>query len=86
MLSDEAADLKRGSVSDFLLAEHSVVDPQICVTLPPGPTGYTGMDTLTHAIEAYTNRFAVPLIYYMAHAGRAAKTAAVTGEKCEITS
>ena len=29
---------------------------------------------------------AVPLIYYMAHAGRAAKTAAVTGEKCEITS
>lgn len=62
VLSDEDADLKRGVVSDFLLAEHAVVDPQFCLTLPPGPTAYTGMDALTHAIEAYTNRFAVPLI------------------------
>jgi alcohol dehydrogenase len=62
VLSDEAADLKRGIVSDFLLAEHAVIDPQLCLTLPPGPTAYTGMDTLTHAIEAYTNRFAVPLV------------------------
>jgi alcohol dehydrogenase len=62
VLSDEAADLKRGVVSDFLLAERAVIDPQFCLTLPPGPTAYTGMDTLTHAIEAYTNRFAVPLI------------------------
>jgi alcohol dehydrogenase len=62
VLSDEVADLKRGVVSDFLLADHAVIDPQLCLTLPPGPTAYTGMDTLTHAIEAYTNRFAVPLI------------------------
>ncbi len=62
ILSDVAADLKRGVVSDFLLAEHALVDPQLCITLPPGPTAYTGMDTLTHAIEAYANRFAVPLV------------------------
>ena len=62
ILSDEAANLKRGIVSDFLLADHAVVDPQFCVTLPPGPTAYTGMDTLTHAIEGYANRFAVPLV------------------------
>lgn len=62
VLSDEAANLKRGIVSDFLLADHAVIDPQLCRSLPPGPTAYTGMDTLTHAIEAYTNRFAVPLV------------------------
>ena len=62
VLSDEDADLKRGIVSDFLLTEHAVIDPEFCITLPPGPTAYTGMDALTHAVEAYTNRFAVPLI------------------------
>ncbi len=62
VLSDESANLKRGIVSDFLLAEHAVIDPQLCCTLPPGPTAYTGIDTATHAIEAYANRFAVPLV------------------------
>jgi len=62
ILSDEEAHLKRGIVSDFIIADRAVVDPELCITLPPGPTAYTGMDTLTHAIEAYTNKFAVPLI------------------------
>ena len=62
VLSDEAHDLKRGIVSDDLLADYALVDPELCLTLPPAPTAYTGMDTLTHAIEAYTNKFAVPLI------------------------
>jgi alcohol dehydrogenase class IV len=62
IFSDEAANLKRGVVSDYLLAELAVVDPQFCLTLPPGPTAYTGMDALTHAIEGYANRFAVPLV------------------------
>ena len=62
VLSDESHQLKRGIVSDHLLADHALVDPELCLTLPPGPTAYTGMDTLTHAIEAYTNKFAVPLI------------------------
>jgi alcohol dehydrogenase len=62
ILSDEGANLKRGVVSDCLLAEQAVIDPQLCLTLPPGPTAYTGMDTLTHAIEGYANRFALPLV------------------------
>lgn len=62
ILSDHEARLKRGIVSDSLIANAAVVDPELVVTLPPGPTGYTGMDALTHALEAYTNRFAVPLI------------------------
>lgn len=62
VLSDEEHQLKRGIVSDHLLADHALVDPELCLTLPPGPTAYTGMDTLTHGIEAYTNKHAVPLI------------------------
>ncbi|MAV37560.1 MAG: alcohol dehydrogenase [Planctomycetaceae bacterium] len=62
VLSDEDHELKRGIVSDHLLADYAIVDPELCLTLPPAPTAYTGMDTLTHAIEAYTNKFAVPLI------------------------
>lgn len=62
VLSDTANQLKRGVVGDYLIADHAVIDPEMCVSLPPGPTAYTGMDTLTHAIEAYTNKFAVPLI------------------------
>lgn len=62
VLSDEEKNLKRGVVSDHLVADVALIDPELCVTLLPGPTAYTGMDTLTHAIEAYTNRFAVPLI------------------------
>ena len=62
VLSDETNQLKKGLVSPYLLANRALVDPEFCLTLPSAPTAYTGMDTLTHAIEAYTNRFAVPLI------------------------
>ncbi|MEX0642028.1 MAG: iron-containing alcohol dehydrogenase, partial [Pirellulales bacterium] len=62
VLSDEEQDLKIGIVSDYLLADHAVVDPQLCASLPPEPTAYTGMDALTHAIESFTSRIAVPLV------------------------
>jgi len=66
VLTDETQDLKRGIVSDFILPSHAVIDPQLCISLPPGPTAYTGMDTLAHAIEGYANRFPLPLIDGMA--------------------
>ena len=62
ILSDEEKNLKRGVVSDCLYADVAVVDPELCLTLPPGPTGYTGMDAFAHALESYTNVNAVPLI------------------------
>ena len=62
ILSDREQHMKKGIVSDHLIADVALVDPELAVTLPPGPTAYTGMDALTHAIEAYTNRFAVPMI------------------------
>ncbi len=62
ILSDTEAHLKKGIVSRRLYADVALVDPDLTVSLPPHITAYTGVDALTHAIEAYTNRFAHPLI------------------------
>ncbi|WP_262316716.1 iron-containing alcohol dehydrogenase [Lacticaseibacillus parakribbianus] len=38
----------------------AVLDPVLARTMPQKITAYTGMDALSHIIEAYTNRFAQP--------------------------
>jgi len=62
VLSDEAAHLKKGVVSEHLYADVALVDPTLTVGLPPHITAYTGIDALTHAIEAYTNKYAQPFV------------------------
>jgi len=45
------------AVSDFhLVPKYAVLDPLITVGLPPHITATTGMDALTHAVEAYVGR------------------------------
>ena len=61
ILSDEAAKLKRGVVSPRLLPKTAILDPELCVSMPPDVTAYTGVDALCHAVEAYTSRRAMPL-------------------------
>jgi alcohol dehydrogenase class IV len=53
ILSDTKAKLKKGIVSPTLFPEVAIVDPRLTVGLPPSVTAFTGMDALTHAIEAY---------------------------------
>ena len=43
-----------------LVPKYAVLDPQLTVALPKEITAHTGMDALTHAIEAYTNHFCSP--------------------------
>ncbi len=62
ILLDEKDNLKKGIVSPFLIADAAYVDPQLTVTVPAKVTAETGMDALTHCIEAYTNKFAHPII------------------------
>jgi alcohol dehydrogenase len=62
VLSDKSEQLKKGVVSDHLYADLAVIDPELMLGLPARITAYTGMDALTHAIEAYTNRHAHPYI------------------------
>jgi len=53
ILSDTKEKLKKGIVSPALFPEVAIVDPKLTVGLPPSVTAFTGMDALTHAIEAY---------------------------------
>ncbi|GAB4284600.1 MAG: iron-containing alcohol dehydrogenase [Deferrisomatales bacterium] len=55
ILSDEAAQLKKGIVSDFLLPRAAVLDPELTLGLPPPVTAATGLDALIHAVEAFTS-------------------------------
>ena len=62
ILLDERDHLKKGVVSPFLLADVAYVDPKLTWTVPAKVTADTGMDALTHCIEAYTNKFAHPSV------------------------
>lgn len=62
ILLDERDHLKKGIVSPFLIADAAYVDPRLTWSVPTKVTADTGMDALTHCIEAYTNRFAHPAV------------------------
>ncbi len=61
ILTDTEAKVKKGIVSPFLYGHVSIVDPELTHSLPPAITAATGMDALTHAIEAFTSVKANPL-------------------------
>lgn len=62
ILEDEAAQLKKGVVSPHLVPDFAYLDAQLTISMPARVTAATGIDALTHCIEAYTNRFAHPLV------------------------
>ena len=62
ILLDERDQLKKGIVSPYLIADAAYVDPKLTWTVPAKVTADTGMDALTHCIEAYTNKFAHPAV------------------------
>jgi alcohol dehydrogenase class IV len=62
ILLDEGANLKRGVISPHLVPDVACVDPSLTCSVPPAVTAATGLDALTHCIEAYANVFAHPLV------------------------
>ncbi|MBO9640643.1 MAG: iron-containing alcohol dehydrogenase [Siphonobacter aquaeclarae] len=62
ILIDDADHQKKGIISPFLVPDVVYVDPLLTVSVPPAITAATGLDALTHCLEAYTNRFAQPLV------------------------
>lgn len=60
---------KKGIISPFLVPDIVYVDPLITVSVPPAITAATGLDALTHCLEAYTNKFSQPVIDMYAYEG-----------------
>ncbi len=52
---------KEGMNSPYLYPDLALLDPELTLTLPPGPTATTGLDALCHAIESYTSINASPM-------------------------
>jgi alcohol dehydrogenase class IV len=50
-----AQGVKKVIVNDYTMPEVAIVDPSMTCDLPPRMTADTGMDALSHAIEAYTH-------------------------------
>jgi alcohol dehydrogenase len=61
ILSDRARRLKLAIISKALIPDASLIDPWPLTTQSPEVTAATGMDALTHAIEAYVSNASSPL-------------------------
>jgi len=88
VLSLKSLHTKKGIVSRYLVADVAMLDAELTLGLPTHITAATGMDALTHAIEAYVSRFAQPLTDYFAleaitRLGRSLRTAVHFGANIE---
>ncbi len=61
VIYDEDNKEKLAFPDKFLLPNLAVLDPQMTLSLPPKMTAATGMDALTHAVEAYVGITASPI-------------------------
>jgi len=52
---NEETKSKGGMNGDLLFPDVALLDPQLTLSLPPAVTATTGIDALTHAIEAFTS-------------------------------
>lgn len=88
VFKDKAAKLKRVAVSPYLMPNVAIIDPMYTLTVPPHVTAATGMDALTHALEAYTAMKATPMTDIFAEdailrIGRSIRTAVACGGNIE---
>jgi alcohol dehydrogenase class IV len=56
VISDDVTHIKKIIFDPKLMAKAVFADPEVTLDLPPTITAYTGMDALTHCIEAYLSK------------------------------
>ena len=59
-VTESATDTKRLITDEKVIPKLAIIDPVLSVTAPKSVTAATGMDALTHAVEAYTSKKATP--------------------------
>lgn len=58
VITDSSTHYKYPISDTCLIPKYAILDPELTLGLPKSLTAATGMDALTHAIEAYTNKYA----------------------------
>jgi alcohol dehydrogenase class IV len=53
VITDAATEMKVGVASPYLIPRHAICDPLLTVGAPPTVTAHSGIDALSHAIEAF---------------------------------
>jgi alcohol dehydrogenase len=56
VITDEAAGRKGYVGHESVLPRVAILDPELTIGLPPGPTAATGVDALTHSLESLLSR------------------------------
>ena len=61
IITDSARKVKMAIVDKHVTPALSINDPELMIGMPPALTAATGLDALTHAIEAYVSTAATPI-------------------------
>ncbi|MDD4369998.1 MAG: iron-containing alcohol dehydrogenase [Anaerostipes sp.] len=61
IITDTKTDVKMLLKGETLMPDLAIIEAELTMTAPKAVTAATGLDALTHAIEAYTSRKAQPL-------------------------
>jgi len=60
IITDTVNDVKMLIISPWIIPQVAIIDPLLTLALPKSITAATGLDALTHAIEAYVSKKAQP--------------------------
>ncbi len=88
VINDTNRNFKMTIKSPLMAAKVALIDPELTLTMPPAVTAATGVDALTHAIEAYTANISEPIsdalaLYAIELISKNLKTAVFEGNKLE---
>jgi alcohol dehydrogenase class IV len=66
ILTDTVDQVKKAVVSELMIPRLAILDADLTLALPKQQTAFTGLDALSHAIEAFTSKNATPLTDFYA--------------------